>query len=73
MTVTQEEWDEIKAVYPRLPGSIKEFEKLMIHFCAIKPQVTWNSPVGDYGEKYLEGYSRVGHRYIDVIESLSDA
>ena len=42
----------------------------MIGFCVTKPQVTYGTFEGDFGEKYVEGYSRVGKRFIDVIESI---
>jgi len=37
-----------------------------------KAETTWDNAVGDWGEKYVAGYSRVGHRAIDTVESVGD-
>ena len=44
------------------------FTGLIVGFCISKPQVTYSNFQGDYGEKYVKGYMRVGHRSIDLME-----
>jgi hypothetical protein len=61
------------AEYPRQTGLKKYLDDLMVSFCVVKPQVTYSTPAGDWGEKYVEGYTRVGNRPIDIMERvLSD-
>jgi len=58
------------AEFPRQPGMKGYFTDLMVGFCISKPQVTYSNFQGDYGERYVEGYTRVGHRQIDRIDKV---
>lgn len=52
--------------YPRL-GLIGEVKQIMCGLCVTKPQSTYDNSIGDWGEKFVEGYSRVGHRGVDAL------
>ncbi|PVI05761.1 hypothetical protein DM02DRAFT_554120 [Periconia macrospinosa] len=71
ITVTQSEWDQIAQEFPRA-GSLLFFRELMIDLCRKKPATTYDNFVGDWGEKYLANYSRIGHRAIDFAESTPE-
>ncbi|KAF2683809.1 hypothetical protein K458DRAFT_304722 [Lentithecium fluviatile CBS 122367] len=64
--VSQEELDGISREFPRtgLKGHIKE---LMCGFCRDKPDVTYWSWVGGFGERYVEGYSSEGKIAVDLL------
>jgi len=68
IAVTQKEWDEIAAEYPR-QGFRSFFNGVMIGFCASKPKTTYQNFMGDYGEKFLEGYSRDGKKMVDFLDA----
>ncbi|KAF2266505.1 hypothetical protein CC78DRAFT_513611 [Lojkania enalia] len=63
-------------------GIVKEFPKdglkgyiidVMCGLCKRKPETTYMSFVGGFGEKYLEGYSCKGKQVVDLMEAfLSD-
>ena len=58
------------AEFPRQPGMKGYFKDLMVGFCISKPQVTYSNFVGDYGEKYAEGYTRERKKAIDLMEQV---
>ncbi|KAF2868449.1 hypothetical protein BDV95DRAFT_579869 [Massariosphaeria phaeospora] len=70
VTATQADWDRIIAEIPRPPGRKKYFYDLMIGFCTTKPQVTYGTFQGDWGERYVKNYTRVGHRQIDLMDRI---
>jgi hypothetical protein len=41
-----------------------------VRLCSIKPETTYNNFQGDFGERYLKGYSRKGKRIVDIIANL---
>ncbi|KAK5055389.1 hypothetical protein LTR84_013139 [Exophiala bonariae] len=66
-------WDEYNAVvkeYPRL-GLLKGLKDNMLHLCKTKPQTTYDSTVGEWGDRYLapEEYSRKGKLTQDLLET----
>lgn len=69
ITVTQDEWDAIASEFPR-PGLRGYLRGVMVGLCRMKPETTYRNFVGDYGEVFLggEGYTRVGHREVDLLE-----
>ncbi|KAF2274445.1 uncharacterized protein EI97DRAFT_495421 [Westerdykella ornata] len=69
ITVPEAEWDRIAAEFPR-PGMKGYFSGVMIGLCVLKPEMTYANFVGDWGEKYVQGYTRVGHRVIDLLEAV---
>jgi hypothetical protein len=64
-------WDEYKAVvteYPRL-GLMKELKDNMCALCETKPETTYDNTVGEWGDRYVEGYSRKGKLTQDLLET----
>jgi hypothetical protein len=43
------------------------FDNTMITLCVQKPNTTYSNFVGDWGEEYVDGYSRAGSRVIDIV------
>lgn len=66
-------WDEYKAIVQECPrlGFREKVKEVMCGFCRTKPQTTYDNFVGQFGEKYVEGYSLVGNRLIDLFEGSS--
>lgn len=65
-------WPEYWAVvkeYPRL-NMMEDFKELMCHFCRTKPQATYDNCAGQYGDKYVEGFSLQGKLDIDFLEAI---
>jgi len=71
ITVTQAEWAQIAKEFPG-EGQVKFFTDRMVKICRTKPETTYDNYVGDFGEKYLANYSRVGHRPIDLLEGVPE-
>lgn len=69
ITVTQTEWEQIVAEFPQ-PGLRGYLRGVMVRLCGMKPETTYQNFVGDYGEEFLEGYEREGHRDVDLLESV---
>lgn len=67
ITVDQGEWQTILDEFPR-PGFKDYFTDVMVGLCRLKPEQTYLNFVGDYGEKYLANYTKVGHRIIDILD-----
>ena len=70
ITVTEVETDMILAEFPKQPGLKKYLTDLFIGFCVTKPQVTYANLQGDFGERYVPGYTRVGKRAIDLFDVI---
>lgn len=66
--LTWEEYDGVVRSFPRLE-MIKEVRETLCGLCRTKPETTYDNFVADYGEKFVEGYERVGKRPIDVLET----
>ena len=71
LIVTQEEYDAVVALFPRLDlaGYVKN---AFCGLCRAKPAATYDNLVGDFGEKYLgkeEGYDRAGKLAVDIVMS----
>jgi hypothetical protein len=69
VTVTQTQYDAIKKEFPGT-GQRKYFLGQLVEICRRKPETTYDNFVGDFGEKYVANYSRVGHRPLELIENL---
>jgi hypothetical protein len=54
--------------FPR-HGFQEGVKHIMCQLCRKKPETTFDNFVGDFGEKYVEGYSRAGRSAIDFMES----
>ncbi|OCL13378.1 hypothetical protein AOQ84DRAFT_332744 [Glonium stellatum] len=66
-TLSQAEFDSIAAEFPRadLKGYIRE---TMCRLCRTKPDTTYDNFVGEYGERFLEGFSLKGKLAIDALD-----
>jgi hypothetical protein len=69
ITLTQGEREQIFEEFPST-GEKKFIFDQLVDMCRTKPDTTYDNYVGDWGEKYLENYTRVGHRAIDMMERL---
>ena len=69
VTVNQTEWEQIAAEFPRqgLKGYVRDS---LTGLCTFKPETTYQNFVGDYGEEFVQDYTRVGHRVVDLLESV---
>ena len=66
------EWKKIAHEYPR--GGLKNgVVQKMCGFCRSKPEVTYATFVGDFGDELVEGYSQKSHRPFDIIMNAVDA
>ncbi|KAK4561838.1 hypothetical protein LTR86_004518 [Recurvomyces mirabilis] len=68
-TITKDEWAAIVAEFPR-QGFRDGVVEIMCGLCRTKPETTYDNFVGDFGDKLVEGYSRKGHRSMDMIMAL---
>lgn len=66
--LTWDEWRTVVTEVPRL-GMREGVREIMCGLCRNKPESTWDNFVGDFGERYVEGYSLEGRKVIDVMES----
>ena len=66
------EWQVIVNEFPR-NGFKSGTVKLMCSFCRTKPETTYNNFVGDFGEEFVEGYTKVGKRAFDMVMNAVDA
>jgi hypothetical protein len=67
VTVTQSQWNAIAHEFPRA-GLQGYMTNTLVCLCRRKPAATYQNFVGDWGEKYVEGYAREGNRFIDLFE-----
>ena len=70
--LTWDEWRAISKEYPRSGfknGVIQKF----CGFCRTKPEATYNTIVGDFGEELVEGYSQKGRRVYDIVLNAVEA
>ena len=70
--LTTTEWDNISKEYPRRGFKDGVIQK-MCGFCTSKPEATYLTFIGDFGEELVEGYTRKGHRPFDMIMRTVDA
>jgi len=64
--LTWPEYQNIVDVLPRL-GLMGELKEVMCHICRTKPETTYDNTVGEWGDKYVEGYSRKGKLTADLL------
>ena len=56
--------------YPRL-SLMKGLKANMCLLCEAKPQTTYDNTVGEWGDRYVEGYSRKGKLTQDLLETCN--
>ncbi|RDW75532.1 hypothetical protein BP6252_06674 [Coleophoma cylindrospora] len=59
-------WEEIIKEYPRL-GFKEGVKEVLCGLCKTKPETTYDNFVADFGETFVDGYSRDGKRGLDLI------
>lgn len=62
------QWDAVAEAYPR-DGLRDGLIGKMCGFCRDKPETTVDNFVGDFGEAFVEGYSRNGKRFFDAFNA----
>ncbi|KAF2736317.1 hypothetical protein EJ04DRAFT_511138 [Polyplosphaeria fusca] len=67
ITITEQEFDGIAEEFPR-EGLKTHITGVLCGICKKKPQTTYSNFVGEVGEKYLDGYSREGMRFVDMLD-----
>ncbi|KAL9607908.1 MAG: hypothetical protein Q9167_007229 [Letrouitia subvulpina] len=67
----QDEYDAIVKEYPRT-GFVQTVKDIFIGLCRTKPATTYDNVAGDIGEVYVEGYSRDGHRFTDLLNQTEE-
>ena len=68
--LTWEAWNVIVKELPRL-GLKEGIREIMCGLCRTKPETTYDNFVGDYGERYVEGFTLTGKKVIDLIEAIT--
>lgn len=66
--LTHEEYKKICDEFPRL-GLMKTLKENMCHLCVTKPGTTYDNTVGEWGDRYVDGYSRKGKLTQDLLET----
>ncbi|KAL1980600.1 hypothetical protein VTN96DRAFT_3930 [Rasamsonia emersonii] len=66
-------WDEYNRVVAELPrlGLMKGLKEVMCNLCRTKPETTYDNTVGEWGDKYVEGYSRKGKLTQDLLDTCN--
>ena len=66
-------WQEYHTVIEELPrlGLKESVRETFCELCRTKPETTYDNTTGQYGERFVEGYSLAGHQQIDLIENLT--
>ena len=66
-------WQEYKTIIEELPRlGVKEgLREAMCKLCRTKPETTYDNIAGQYGERFVEGYSLAGHRQVDLLEGYT--
>ena len=66
--LTWEEYGAVVKEFPRL-GLMEGLKKVMCHICVTKPETTYDNTVGEWGDKYVETYSRKGKLTQDLLDT----
>ena len=65
--LTWDEWDSVVKDFPRL-GLKEGIKDIMCWLCQTKPETTYDNFVGQFGERFVEGYSLKGKGTVDWME-----
>ena len=69
--LTRVVWDGVVKEYPRL-GFKEGVKEILCRLCKSKPETTYDNFTADFGEAFVEGYSREGNRGIDIVMAAYD-
>jgi hypothetical protein len=64
--LSKEQYDEVVKEVPLL-GIKDGIKDVICGLCRTKPETTYDNFIGDFGEVYVEGYTRVGKRAVDLL------
>ncbi|KAF2090221.1 hypothetical protein K490DRAFT_71853 [Saccharata proteae CBS 121410] len=64
--LTWEEYDRVVDLLPRL-GLMEGLKSVMCGLCRSKPETTYDNTVGEWGDKFVEGYRREGKLTADLL------
>ena len=65
-TITWDEFDAVNKEFPRL-RFFNGTTEIFLGLCRTKPNTTYDNFLSDFGEVYIDGFTRVGHRLIDMV------
>lgn len=68
--LTWDEWKPVVKEFPRL-GLKEGIRDTMCWLCKTKPETTFDNFVGQYGERFVEGFSLQGKATVDFIEGCA--
>lgn len=66
--LTWEAWNVVVEELPRL-GMKDGVQEICCWLCRTKPETTYDNFVGQYGERYVQGYTLAGKKDIDFMEA----
>ena len=66
--LTWEAWNVVVKELPRL-GLKEGLREICCRLCREKPETTYDNVVGQYGERYVEGFTMAGKLTIDFLEA----
>ncbi|KAL8785758.1 MAG: hypothetical protein Q9195_008501 [Heterodermia aff. obscurata] len=66
-------WQEYNIIVEELPrlGFKESVRGILCDLCKTKPETTYDNVTGQYGERFVEGFSLAGHQQIDLIEDYT--
>ena len=64
--ISEAELGKIAAEFPRT-GLFGHMKDLLCGFCMEKPQVTYNTWVQGFGDRFVDGYSSEGRQTVDLM------
>ncbi|KAL0262075.1 hypothetical protein SLS55_003511 [Diplodia seriata] len=70
--LTWADYDAVVRAYPRL-GLLGELKDIMCGLCRTKQATTYDNTVGEWGELFVDGYSREGHRTAEMLLKFTPA
>ncbi|KKY24326.1 putative metal dependent phosphohydrolase [Diplodia seriata] len=70
--LTWADYDAVVRAYLRL-GLLGELKDIMCGLCRTKPATTYDNTVGEWGELFVDGYSREGHRTAEMLLKFTPA
>ena len=68
--LTWEAWNIIVKEFPRL-GLKEGVRDIFCRLCRTKPETTYDNMAGQYGQRYVEGYTVAGKQAIDMLEAMT--
>ena len=67
--LTWEAWNIVVKEFPRL-GMKEGLREVYCRVCRTKPKTTYDDAAGQYGQRYVEGYTVVGNQTVDFLEGM---